>query len=62
MDALTALRAQLNATLAAADGGKLSLNDFVVKVRTGGLDMATYCCFLLPQQLNEELASECCIV
>jgi pyruvate dehydrogenase E2 component (dihydrolipoamide acetyltransferase) len=32
VDALSALRSQLNATLAAgASGGKLSLNDFVVK-------------------------------
>ncbi len=32
VDELSKLRAQLNATLAAAVGGKLSLNDFVVKV------------------------------
>lgn len=33
VDALSKLRAQLNETLAAGEGGKLSLNDFVIKVR-----------------------------
>ena len=32
VDALSTLRAQLNEALAAQEGGKLSLNDFVIKV------------------------------
>jgi pyruvate dehydrogenase E2 component (dihydrolipoamide acetyltransferase) len=31
IDSLSAVRAKLNATLAASDGGKISMNDFVIK-------------------------------
>lgn len=43
IDALSKLRAQLNETLAASDGGKLSLNDFIIKASALALRKVPAC-------------------